>query len=359
MEREPDHDKPDHEDTDPENEDEQDPSVFTVDPDYAGGRLDKWLSDQLETVTRSRLKTLIDGGFLTRDGEVFTNASWKLRIGETYKLEIPPAVAPQPKGEDIPLDICFEDEHLIVVNKPAGLVVHPGAGNETGTLVNALLAHCGDSLSGIGGVARPGIVHRIDKDTSGLVVIAKNDHAHQGLSQQFSAHSIDRIYDAVIVGAPRPGIGTVDANLARAPHDRRKMAVFKPNTHPQARHAVTHYKILESFGRSRAKLKGDALACRVECRLETGRTHQIRVHMASIGHPLIGDQTYGRGPGLSGLRPNDPAGEKAIDILNAFRRQALHARVLGFEHPASGEQVQFECAPPDDLQELIAALAAL
>ena len=332
---------------------------FLIAEDDAGARLDKWLSERLEALTRTRLKALIEDGALARGGEAFTDPSWKLRAGETYRLTLPPVADPTPKPEAIPLDVVYEDADLIIVNKPAGMVVHPAAGSWTGTLVNALLAHCGDSLSGIGGVARPGVVHRLDKETSGLIVAAKNDTAHQGLAAAFAAHDIDRVYEALAVGAPRPGAGTVDAALARAASDRKKMAVVDEATHDNARHAVTHYKTLESFGRSRAKLRGDAVASLVECRLETGRTHQIRVHLSHIGHPLIGDQVYGRGPGLAGLKPGDEAANHALSVLKKFRRQALHAKVLGFAHPVTGDEIRFEREAPQDFQRLLAALRAL
>jgi len=332
---------------------------FIIDADNAGGRLDKWLSDKIEALTRTRIKALIEGEAVTRNGEVFTDPSWKLREGEEYTLQAPPVVDPIPEAENIPLDIVFEDNDLIVVNKPAGMVVHPAAGNWTGTLVNALIYHCGDSLSGIGGVARPGIVHRIDKDTTGLVVIAKGDRAHQRLAKAFSKHNIERVYEAIAVGAPRPGIGSIDAALARSTSDRTKMSVVNLETHRKARHAITHYKIIEAFGRRRAKLKGDALASLIECRLETGRTHQIRVHLSSIGHPIVGDQVYGRGPGLSGLRPGDAAADKAKSLLQNFRRQALHAKSLGFKHPITGEEMHFERPAPEDFQALLEALRAL
>ncbi len=330
-----------------------------VEPDHAGARLDKWLSECIEPVTRTRIKALIEAGVLTRDGAVITDPSLRLREGERYRLVVPATADPEPEGENIPLDVVFEDAELIVVNKPAGLVVHPAAGNWTGTLVNALIYHCGDSLSGIGGVARPGIVHRIDKDTSGLLVVAKNDAAHQGLTADFSVHEITRAYQAIAFGAPRPGAGTIDAALARSLHDRKKMAVVDERTHFNPRHAVTHYKLIESYGRGRAKLKGDALASLIECQLETGRTHQIRVHLAHIGHPLIGDPLYGRRPGLAGLRPGDDAADHAIAVLTTFRRQALHAKLLGFTHPITGESIRFEVEAPEDFQQLRGALAAL
>ena len=307
--------------------------AFTISPDHAGARLDKWLSEQIESLTRTRLKALIEGGALTKNGEPFIDPSWKLRQNEEIVLETPAVTAPVPKPENIPLDIAYEDDALIVVNKPAGMVVHPAAGNWSGTLVNALIGHCGDSLSGVGGVARPGIVHRIDKDTSGLLVVAKHDKAHQALSKAFAAHDITRVYEAIAVGAPRPGLGTIDAAIGRAESDRKKFKVVKDGDKPGVRHAITHYKVLHAYGRSRAKLKGDAVASLIECRLETGRTHQIRVHLGSIGHPLIGDPVYGRGPGLSGLKPGDEKADTAISTLKNFRRQALLAKALGFIHP--------------------------
>jgi len=235
--------------------------------------------------------------------------------------------------QEIPLPIVYEDEHLLVVDKPAGLVVHPAAGNRDGTLVNALLHHCGGSLSGIGGVARPGIVHRIDKDTSGLLVVAKHDKAHEGLAKQFADHSIDRRYLAIVSGVPRLAGDVVDAPLARSAHDRKKIAIVKEG---RGKRAVTHWKRLEI-------LKDAAL---VECTLETGRTHQVRVHMASIGHPLLGDPVYGRGKSVH------------RDLLNQldFKRQALHAAHLGFIHPVTKGRLSFDSALPSDMQELFTAL---
>lgn len=332
---------------------------FAVDPDNAGARLDKWLSERIENLTRTRLKALIEEGALARNGEVFTDPSWKLRDGDALRLVVPAPEDPTPAGEAIPLDVKFEDDDIVVVNKPAGMVVHPAAGNWTGTLVNALIHHCGTTLSGIGGVARPGIVHRIDKDTSGLLVIAKNDKAHQGLSKLFSKHNIERVYLAIAVGVPRPRLGTIDAALARADVDRKKMAIVNHDQHHNARHAVTHYKVLDVYGRTRAKLSGDGLASLVECRLETGRTHQIRAHFSSIGHPLIGDPVYGRGPGLAGLKPGEPETDHAISVIRKFRRQALHAQVLGFTHPVTGEALRFEQGPPADFEALAQALTAL
>jgi len=291
-----------------------------------------------------------------------TTPALKVQEGDVFTLNIPqletsPA-APQPMA----LDIAYEDDDIIVINKPAGLVVHPGAGNEDGTLVNALVAHCGDSLSGIGGVARPGIVHRIDKDTSGLLVVAKHDDAHHGLAEAFAAHDIDRVYIAFVQGALRPGVGTIETLMGRSHTDRKKMAVVpweEEDKRSDARHAITHYQTMVRFGVGRAKLAGDALASRLECRLETGRTHQIRVHMAHLGAPLIGDPVYGRGPGLAGLRPVDAPAQRLIRVLGKFQRQALHAAVLGFKHPISGAPLRFESPLPADLLALEEALSAL
>lgn len=332
---------------------------LTVEDNQAGTRLDKWLSDGVVELTRTRIKALIDAGALSKSGRPFRDGSWKVRAGEIYELDLPDVEPPAPQGEVIALDIRYEDADIIVVNKPAGLVVHPGAGNWTGTLVNALIAHCGESLSGIGGVARPGIVHRLDKDTSGLLVVAKHDAAHLRLSEAFSAHDVDRVYSAIVHGCPRPAVGVIDAALARA-SDRVKMTVVsRDNERPDKRNAVTHYRVIEIYGRGRAKIAGDALASMVDCTLETGRTHQIRVHLASIGHPLLGDPVYGRGPGLSGVKPGEPASDHAFEVISKFRRQALHARTLGFEHPISRKRLMFDALPPDDFCTLRAALAAL
>ena len=335
-------------------------SAFTITEDDQGARLDKWLSERLEGLTRTRLKALIEEGALSRNGDVFTDPSYKLRVGDAILLTMPDLAPPTPKPEAIPLEIAYEDDALIVVNKPAGMVVHPAAGNWTGTLVNALIAHCGDSLSGIGGVARPGIIHRIDKDTSGLLAVAQHDAAHQAMTAAFAAHDVERVYEALTIGAPRPGVGTIDKPIGRAGADRKKFAAYDENSErPDLRHAVTHYKTLTAFGRPRAKLAGDALAAAIECRLETGRTHQIRVHMSALGCPLIGDPLYGRGPGLGGLKPGDPAADHALKILKSFRRQALHARTLGFEHPITGEALSFTAEPPQDYARLKTALEAI
>ena len=333
------------------------PLTFHITPDEAGQRLDKWIADQTEDLSRARVKALIEGGALTKDGALFDDPSWKMRAGETFHLIPPPVETPIPKPQAIPLTVLYEDDDLIVVNKPAGMVVHPAAGNWSGTLVNALLHHCGETLSGIGGVARPGIVHRLDKETSGVMVVAKNDRAHKGLRKLFSAHNIHRAYLAICHGSPRPALGTVDKPLARAGGDRKKISVVGWDR-PEGKEAVTHYKRLEAYGVGRAKLPGDAIASLLECQLETGRTHQIRVHMSSIGHPLVGDPVYGRS-GLSGLSPGDPAAEKAIDVVAKFRRQALHAAKLGFIHPITGEDLTFKTDPPKDFERLRTALEAL
>ncbi|MXP31531.1 RluA family pseudouridine synthase [Parerythrobacter jejuensis] len=295
------------------------------------GRLDKALA-QASNLSRERIKGLMADGAVKVAGKQATNPSAKVTGGETFAIAVPPAVEPTAQPQDIPLDIVFEDEHLLVVNKPAGMVVHPAAGNQDGTLVNALLHHCRGQLSGINGVARPGIVHRIDKDTSGLLVVAKTDAAHEGLASQFADHSIERRYHAVCAGHPLPAEGTIEARLGRSDRDRKKMAVLAKDS-SRGKHAVTHYKTLK-------KLEECAL---IECRLETGRTHQVRVHCASIGHPLVGDQVYGRDP--KRLRP----------LLKdmGFARQALHAATLGFEHPVTRQRVAFTADLPADMQELI------
>ncbi|HTK59125.1 MAG TPA: RluA family pseudouridine synthase [Sphingomicrobium sp.] len=302
-----------------------------LDASHAGWRLDRALAAQLPALSRERLKVLTKAGALTRDGKAVRDPAIKVKGDERFILAVP---APEPahnEPQDIPLPIVYEDEHLLVVDKPAGLVVHPAAGNRDGTLVNALLHHCGGSLSGIGGVARPGIVHRIDKDTSGLLVVAKHDKAHEGLARQFADHSIDRRYLAIVSGVPRQSEGSVDAPLARSPQNRKKIAIV-----PKGKRAVTHWKQLQ--------LLDDAAL--VECRLETGRTHQVRVHMASIGHPLVGDPVYGRGK---------TAHRELLNQLD-FKRQALHAAHLGFVHPVTKGRLSFDSALPSDMQELFTAL---
>ncbi len=305
-------------------------------------RLDRVLKHHIPDMSRSRLQKLIADGSVAVAGMPANDANQKIAIGQNIALNVPEAVPAEPKSEIIPLNIVYEDKDLLVIDKPAGLVVHPGAGNENGTLVNALLAHCGNSLSGIGGVKRPGIVHRIDKDTSGLLVVAKNDLAHQGLSDQFASHGLDgrmeREYLAFVWGVPPRRAGTITTGIARSNSNRQKMAVSNSGT---AKQAVTHYEILETFGQP-------PTACLMRCRLETGRTHQIRLHMAHISHPLLGDKTYGTGfkSAISRLEP------AARECLNQLKGQALHAAVLGFEHPRTGRKLRFESALPKSLQRL-------
>ncbi len=305
-------------------------------------------------LSRSRVQALIRQGAVTVDGAK-ASPSTKLVAGQAVEVA-PSAPEPaEPQGEDIPLAILFEDADLIVVDKPAGLVVHPGAGNWTGTLVNALIHHCGDSLSGIGGVRRPGIVHRLDKDTSGVMVVAKSDRAHQALAGIFADHGrsggLERAYWALVWGAPDRGQGRIEAPLGRAA-DRVRRAVV-PAGRSDARHAATRYEVLERFGEpAPASPLASPLASLVECRLETGRTHQIRVHMAHTGHPLIGDADYGAGFKSRANRLPEPARSLAL----AFPRQALHARLLAFPHPATGVAMRFETEPPADFQALAEAL---
>jgi 23S rRNA pseudouridine1911/1915/1917 synthase len=305
----------------------------TIPADSAGLRLDRALALALPALSRERLKALIGQGQVTGPG----GAAWRdparrVAGGEALAVAVPapaPAAAP---AQPIPLSIAFEDEHLIVIDKPAGLVVHPACGHADGTLVNALLHHCAGRLSGIGGVARPGIVHRIDKDTSGLMVAAKTDPAHEGLARQFKAHTVERLYRAVALGHPAPAAGRVESWLARDPRDRRRVVSVEQG---QGKYAVTHWRVVE-------RLAGATL---IEARLETGRTHQVRVHMASIGHPLLGDAIYGRGPA------------RALGARHGLARQALHAATLGFVHPATGERLRFESPLPRDMMDLLAALA--
>jgi 23S rRNA pseudouridine1911/1915/1917 synthase len=297
-----------------------------------GLRLDRALADALPEVSRERLKALIASGAVTDPrGAIASDPSGKAVAGGLYLVNVPAPAPSTNEAQDIALNVVFEDEYLIVIDKQAGLVVHPAAGNADGTLVNALLHHCAGNLSGIGGVARPGIVHRIDKDTSGLMVAAKTDRAHEGLARQFHDHSIDRRYKAIVSGRPMPVAGSVDAPLARSPSNRKKIAIV-----PGGKRAVTHYATLE-------RLNGAAL---VECRLETGRTHQVRVHMASLNHPLLGDPVYGR---------TKPAHKAVLETLG-FRRQALHAARLGFIHPVNSNALAFDSEMPADMQELFTAL---
>jgi 23S rRNA pseudouridine1911/1915/1917 synthase len=317
----------------------------------AGSRLDSYIAGAVASLSRSRAKSLIEEGHVSIGAATIVEAKRPVKSGERLSITLPPPTPAIPEGESIPLSIVHEDDDLIVIDKPAGLVVHPAAGNHTGTLVNALIAHCGDTLSGIGGVARPGIVHRLDKDTTGLIVIAKNDRAHRGLSDQFADHGrtgpLERGYKAIVWGAPTVSEGTIDAPLDRSKMNREKMQVVKSG----GREAITHYRVDRKYGP-----KGkDILASLIECRLETGRTHQIRVHLAAIGLPLIGDRTYGSGFLTKSATLPEPARSLAAD----FPRQALHAFLLGFEHPVSHEEMHFESPLPRDMRALADALKTL
>jgi 23S rRNA pseudouridine1911/1915/1917 synthase len=309
----------------------------------AGERLDRVLAARLEGLSRSRLKNLVLEGRVALCGRTIRDPSHRVNAGDTFVVEVPPPADAEPRAEAITLEVVYEDADLIVIDKPAGLVVHPAAGHWTGTLVNALIAHCGESLSGVGGVRRPGIVHRLDKDTSGLMVVAKNDLAHQALAAQFADHGrsgpLTRGYLAFAWGLPDRPKGTVDAPLGRHPHARERMAV-----RPDGRTAITHWSIAETY----AGRDGTPAASLLACRLETGRTHQIRVHLAHIGHPVLGDPTYGRGFATKAALLG-PAGRAAVAHLE---RQALHAHLLGFDHPATRRFLEFRSELPGDLSRL-------
>jgi 23S rRNA pseudouridine1911/1915/1917 synthase len=325
------------------------PIELAAAPADAGMRLDRFLSSRLEGLTRSRIQALIRSGRVSGPAGTIGDTSARVKPGERFEVSVPPPEAARPEAETIPLNVTYEDDDLIVIDKPAGLVVHPSAGHASGTLVNALIAHCGASLSGIGGVKRPGIVHRLDKETSGLLVVAKSDAAHQGLQGQFAAHGADgrleRTYLAIVWGAPARPRGTIDARLARSPANRTRIAVVRGE---RGRHAVTHYQVIDTFVDGRGK----PLASLLQVRLETGRTHQIRVHLAHIGHPVMGDPTYGAGFKTSASR----LAPEAQAALAALGRQALHAAELGFEHPLTGRRLRFSSPLPDDIDRLRKAL---
>jgi 23S rRNA pseudouridine1911/1915/1917 synthase len=336
----------------PDSEEDGELIEVLVPGEAAGLRLDQWLAGALEGLSRSRVQALIKAGAVTLADAAVREPSRRIAAGERFAIAMPEPEDPEPKGEPIPLEVLYEDAEIIVGNKPAGLVVHPGAGNWTGTLVNALIHHCGESLSGIGGVRRPGIVHRLDKDTSGVMVIAKSDHAHRALSEAFADHGrtgeLKRAYEALVWGAPARNSGTVDAPLGRA-RDRVLRAVV-PEDREDARHAVTHYTVLERF-----QPGSEALAALIECRLETGRTHQIRVHMAHIGHPVIGDPDYGKAFRTKANRLPEPL----RSTVTAFPRQALHARLLEFRHPNTHIPMRFEAPMPPDMTAIVRQFRAL
>ncbi len=324
----------------PMTEDQADtgPLLTTVDDAQAGARLDRFLADAFPDISRARITAMIQAGAVAREtGGDFL--PYKVKAGEAYSLIPPDPIDAEPAPEDIPLNVVHEDDSLIVIDKPVGMTVHPAPGQWTGTLVNALLHHCGPSLAGIGGVKRPGIVHRIDKDTSGLLVAAKTDAAHQGLSKQFAAHTVERAYNAMVWGKPAPASGSIEGAIGRDPRNRKRMAVV----HSGGKAARTHYTTRAASGLGAALL---------ECRLETGRTHQIRVHMAESGWPLIGDPLYGRVSKARRSRLDDAA----LDAALAFPRQALHAATLGFIHPLTGDALHFESPLPNDMHALLEAL---
>ncbi|GBR07680.1 RluA family pseudouridine synthase [Acetobacter oeni] len=316
------------------------PRILTVTEEFAGQRVDRVLALGFPDLSRSRLKVLIEAGHVTRNGTVFYEPADLARMGATFVIDIPAPVPATPAGENIPFSILYEDGDLIVLDKPAGLVVHPAPGNETGTLVNALIAHCGDSLVGIGGEKRPGIVHRLDKDTSGVMIVAKTEKAHHALSADFAARRIDRSYLALCWGVPAPVRGEYEGNIGRDRRDRKRMALVSQG----GKEALTRYTVQKAFG---------DYAALVECRLATGRTHQIRVHFSANGHPLMGDPVYLRR--IPAVARRCPTGKR--DVALDFPRQALHAARLGFTHPRTGETLLFETPPPEDFRALEMQLA--
>lgn len=318
---------------------------FEIEEGAATARIDKALNELCgEELSRTRLKVLIEEGHVRLNGAACDTPSRKIKAGDVLEVDVPPPVAAAPEAENIALDVVYEDSDLLVINKPAGMVVHPGAGNYSGTLVNALLHHSADDLSGIGGVLRPGIVHRLDKETSGLMVAAKNDIAHRGLAEQLESRTLKRVYKALVLGVPFPHKGTVDLPLGRHPASRVKMSVRRKG----GKDARTHYMVEKKFG--------DQFAL-VECRLETGRTHQIRVHMESLKHPLVGDPLYGpQNSALKAALKRGGWGPEAVEVVLGFPRQALHAQFMSFIHPVSGETLSFDAPPPSDFVKLLKSL---
>jgi 23S rRNA pseudouridine1911/1915/1917 synthase len=319
-----------------------------ADASHDGQRLDRFLSERLPELSRTRVQSLIKQGHVSSGSATIVDAKYRVKPGERFTLQVPAAAPAEPGAEAIPLDVVYEDNDLIIIDKPAGLVVHPAAGNPDGTLVNALIAHCGNSLKGIGGVARPGIVHRLDKDTSGLLVAAKNERAMTSLAKQFANHTIERAYNAVVWGSPRQAEGMIEGQIGRNPFDRKRMAVLRGG----GKQARTRYKVIERFGDGPRPF-----ASLIECRLETGRTHQIRVHLTHLGHPLIGDQTYGKAHRPP--RAKTPEQEIAFKTASEFPRQALHAWLLGFQHPSLHKTLRFESKWPNDFNELVTDLRGL
>ena len=320
--------------------DEPDPITLTAPDDAAGLRADRFLADAIGTLSRSRVKSLIEAGRAWCDGALIAQPAEPVRAGGHYELRLPAVVSAVPLPQAIPFKILYEDRDLLVLDKPAGLVVHPAPGNEDGTLVNALLAHCGDSLPGIGGERRPGIVHRLDRDTTGVMVVAKTEQALATLGAAFAARDMERAYLALVWGMPAPPAGEIEAPVGRDPRDRKRMAVVTRGGKP----ALTRYRTLRTFG---------AAVSLVECRLATGRTHQIRVHMAHAGHPVVGDPVYLRRiPAVAKSVP-----EPLRQLLLDFPRQALHARTLGFRHPRTAADLQFESDLPEDFQGLMDSLS--
>ncbi|HQT39761.1 MAG TPA: RluA family pseudouridine synthase [Acidocella sp.] len=312
------------------------PITIRAEPADSGQRLDIFLGHSIGTISRSRVKGLILEGAVTRNGVITIDVSESVQAGATYTLNIPAATPAIPIGESIAFPILYEDKYLLVLDKPAGLVVHPAPGNPDGTLVNALIAHCGDSLTGIGGERRPGIVHRLDKDTSGVMVVAKTEPVHTALSAAFAARDIERLYKAVCWGLPNPASGAIEGDIGRDPRERKRMAVVTRNGKP----ALTNYALIRAFG---------AAAALISCQLATGRTHQIRVHLAHIGHPLVGDPVYLKRRPAAAKGLNEPARSFALD----FPRQALHAEILGFLHPITRQTLRFEAPPPTDFRHLV------
>jgi 23S rRNA pseudouridine1911/1915/1917 synthase len=324
------------------------PLQARVDDGHAGWRLDRFLAHALPEFSRARLQQLLEQGAVSRDGQTIRDANHRVKPGQSWRVAVPAALPATPQGQDIPLTVVHEDKDLIVIEKPAGLVVHPAAGNPDGTLVNALIGHCGPGMLSIGGEARPGIVHRLDKDTSGLLVAAKTERAMASLAKQFANHTIERAYHAVVWGAPREAAGLIESQIGRNPFDRKRMTVLRAG----GKTARTRYKVLERFGPAERPF-----ASLIECRLETGRTHQIRVHLTHLGHPLVGDPQYGRSRAMP--RARNPAEEAAYAAAGGFSRQALHAHVLGFQHPSLHKTLRFESAWPADFARLVTALRGL